>query len=104
MGRCARSACECGPLFGFLARVLGAHVLDIVVCEIAGLKRHCNPVHGRTFLRAKGRQSWARSATRPTIFGDSASLFELRMPGSALRKGITPCRTVMPRSIRKPRI
>src|SRR5215471_5716054 len=52
---------SCGPFFGFLARVLGAHMLDIVVCEIAGLKRHCNPVHGRTFLRAKS--AWCGNAS-----------------------------------------
>src|SRR5262249_61181643 len=52
---------SCSPLFSFLARVLGAHMLDIVVCEIAGLKRHCNPVHGRTFLRAK--RGWCRNAS-----------------------------------------
>src|SRR5262249_6570192 len=34
---------SCGPAFGFLARVLGAHVLDIVVCEIAGLEWPCGP-------------------------------------------------------------
>src|SRR5215831_5339259 len=52
---------SCGPAFGFLARVLGAHVLDIVVCEIAGLERHCNPVHGRALFCAKG--SWCRDAS-----------------------------------------
>src|SRR6202040_2343687 len=31
-------------------------------------------------------------------------VFELRISGSALRNGTTPCRTMMPRSIRKPRI
>ena len=50
------------------------------------------------------RQSWARSAIRRTILGESTSAFELRISGSALRKGITPWRTVMPRSIRNPRI
>src|SRR5262249_1333977 len=50
-----------GPSFGFLARVLGSPMLDIVVCEIAGLKRHCSPVHGRTFLGAKG--GWCRNAS-----------------------------------------
>src|SRR5262249_28200312 len=51
-----------GPAFGFLARVLGAHVLDIVICEIAVLKRHCNPVHAGSgaFLRAS---SWCRNAS-----------------------------------------
>jgi hypothetical protein len=49
-----------GPAFGFLARVLGAHVLDIVVCEIAGLERHCNPVHAGAFLCAKN--GWCRDA------------------------------------------
>src|SRR5262249_28265348 len=45
---------SCGPAFGFLARVLRAYVLDIVICEIAVLKRHCNPVHAGSgaFLRA----------------------------------------------------
>src|SRR5262249_21982394 len=38
---------SCGPTFGFLARVLGAHVFDIVICEIALLERHCNPVFAR---------------------------------------------------------
>src|SRR6516162_1333632 len=50
------------------------------------------------------RQSWISSALRLTILGDSAPVFKLRMSGSALRNGPTPCRTVMPRSIRKPRI
>src|SRR5262249_35554595 len=46
---------SCGPAFGFLARVLGAYVLDIVICEIAVLERHCNPVHAGSgaFLRTK---------------------------------------------------
>src|SRR5262249_36876677 len=46
----------------FLARVLGAYVLDIVICEIAVLKRHCNPVHAGSgaFLRAS---SWCRNAS-----------------------------------------
>src|SRR6476620_7127177 len=52
---------SCGPAFGFLARILGAHMLDIVVCKIAGLKRHCNPVHCRAFLRAKS--GWCRNAS-----------------------------------------
>jgi hypothetical protein len=47
------------------------------------------------------RQSWTSSAMRLTIRGDSASVFELRISGSALRNGTTPCRTVMPRSILK---
>jgi hypothetical protein len=34
---------------------------------------------------------------RLTILGDTAPVFELRMSGSALRNGTTPCRTVMPR-------
>jgi len=50
------------------------------------------------------RQSCIRSAMRLTILGESMLVFELRMSGSALRKGTTPCRTMMPRSIRKPRI
>jgi hypothetical protein len=41
---------------------------------------------------------------RLTILGESTSVFALRISGSALRRGTTPCRTVMPRSIRKPRI
>src|SRR5262245_34652600 len=36
---------SCGPAFSFLARFVGAYVLDIVVCEIALLERHCDPVH-----------------------------------------------------------
>src|SRR5262245_51310963 len=46
---------SCGPAFGFLARVLGAYVLDIVICEIAGFEGHCNPVHSGSgaFLRTK---------------------------------------------------
>src|SRR5262249_7968303 len=53
---------SCGPTFGFLARVLGAYVLDIVICEVAVLKRHCNPVHAGSgaFLRASG---WCRNAS-----------------------------------------
>src|SRR5262249_15250851 len=35
-------------------------MLDIFVCEFGGLRRHCNPSHGRTFLRAKG--GWCRNA------------------------------------------
>ena len=50
------------------------------------------------------RQSCISSAIRLTILGEGMSLLELRMSGSALRKGTTPCRTMMPRSIRKPRI
>src|SRR5262249_42415193 len=38
------------------------------------------------------RQSWTSSAMRLTIRGDSASVFELRISGSALRNGTTPCR------------
>src|SRR5499433_3608615 len=54
---------SCGPAFGFLARVLGTHMLDIVICEIAVLKRHCNPVHpgSRAFLRTK--RGWCRNAS-----------------------------------------
>src|SRR6516162_11944713 len=50
------------------------------------------------------RQSWTSSAMRLTILGDNAPVFKLRMSGNALRNGTTPCRTMMPRSIRKPRI
>jgi len=50
------------------------------------------------------RQSWTSSEMRLTIRGDNAPVFELRMSGNALRNGTTPCRTMMPRSIRKPRI
>jgi len=44
------------------------------------------------------------TGTRPILsngcyLGDSACVFELRISGSALRNGTTPCRTVMPRSI-----
>jgi hypothetical protein len=49
------------------------------------------------------RQSWTSSPMRLTILGDIAPVFELRMSGNALRNGTTPCRTMMPRSIRKPR-
>src|SRR6516165_7055729 len=42
------------------------------------------------------RQSWTSSAMRLTILGDSAPVFKLRMSGSALRNGTTPCRTVVP--------
>src|SRR6516225_3132624 len=52
---------SCGPAFGFLARVLGAYMLDIIVCEIAGLQRHSNPVHGRALFCAKS--SWCRDAS-----------------------------------------
>src|SRR5215831_4225621 len=53
---------SCGPAFGFLAGVLGAYMLDIVICKIAVLKRHCNPVHAGSgaFLRAS---SWCRNAS-----------------------------------------
>src|SRR5262249_11960651 len=62
------------------------------------LSRHrCNAL-------VQSTQSWTSSAMRLTILGDSASVFELRMSGNALRNGTTPCRTMMPRSIRKPRI
>jgi transposase len=36
------------------------------------------------------RQSWTRSAIRLTILGESTSALGLRIPGSALRNGITP--------------
>src|SRR5262245_38203415 len=36
-------------------------MLDIVVCEIAGLQRHSNPVHGRALFCAKS--SWCRDAS-----------------------------------------
>src|SRR6516162_8832370 len=36
-------------------------MLDIVVCEIAGLQRHGNPVHGRALFCAKS--SWCRDAS-----------------------------------------
>ena len=36
-----------------------------------------------------------------TILDEGMLVSELRMSGSALRKGTTPCRTMMPRSIRK---
>src|SRR5215813_3204352 len=52
---------SCGPAFGFLARVLGAYMLDIVVCEIAGLERHSNPVHGRALFC--GKSSWCRDTS-----------------------------------------
>jgi hypothetical protein len=57
-GRSGRARPVCsrlGPAFSLLARVLGAYVLDIVVCEVAGLERHCDPVHAGNgaFLRAK---------------------------------------------------
>jgi hypothetical protein len=53
---------------------------------------------------SKRRQSWISSPMRLIILGDSASDFELRISGSAFRKGMRPCRTVMPRSSRKPGI
>ena len=59
---------------------------------------------GMSMRSSSRRQSCIRSAMRLTIFGESMLVFELRMSGSALRKGTTPCRTMMPRSIRKPRI
>jgi hypothetical protein len=37
------------------------------------------------------RQSCARSAMRFTILGESTSVFALRISGSALRRGTTPC-------------
>ena len=48
------------------SRVLGAHVLDIVICEIAVLKRHCNPVHAGSgaFLRASGWYRYASGSCR----------------------------------------
>jgi hypothetical protein len=49
-----------GPAFGFLARVLGAHVLDIIVFEIAGFERHCNPVHAGSGHSLSG---WCRNAS-----------------------------------------
>jgi hypothetical protein len=36
-------------------------MLDIVVCEIAGLQRHGNPVHGRALFCAKS--TWCRDAS-----------------------------------------
>ena len=36
--------------------------------------------------------------------GERASAGELKTSGSTLRKGAGPCRTAMPRSMRKPRI
>src|SRR5215471_17021981 len=36
-------------------------MLDIIVCEIAGLQRHSNRVHGRALFCAKG--SWCRDAS-----------------------------------------
>jgi hypothetical protein len=41
---------------------------------------------------------------RRNMRGESASGGELKTSGKALRKGAGPCRTVMPRSMRKPRI
>src|SRR5262249_16712306 len=38
-----------------------AYMLDIVVCEIAGLQRHGNPVHGRALFCAES--SWCRDAS-----------------------------------------
>src|SRR5262249_10629834 len=54
---------SCVPALGFIARVLGAYWLDIVICEIAVLKRHCNPVHpgSGAFLRTK--RGWCRNAS-----------------------------------------
>ena len=59
---------------------------------------------GMSMRSSSRRQSCIRSAMRLTILDESMLVFELRMSGSALRKGTTPCRTMMPRSIRKPRI
>src|SRR6266478_1244729 len=39
------------------------------------------------------RQSCVRSAITPIILGESGPVCELRISGSALRKGTTPCRT-----------
>ena len=61
---CAASS-KLRPSLRFLARVLGAYVLDIVICEIAVLKRHCNPVHARSgafFAPAVGAAMLAAAA------------------------------------------
>ena len=50
------------------------------------------------------RQSPARSATMRTIRGERTSVRLARMSGSAWRRKRSPCRTMMPRSRRKPRI
>src|SRR5262245_14697401 len=51
--------------FGHLLKISDppaeAYMLDIVVCEIAGLQRHGNPVHGRALFCAKS--SWCRDAS-----------------------------------------
>jgi len=50
------------------------------------------------------RQSSARSLIRRTKRGERVCELGQRMSGNALRKGAGPCRTVTPRSIRKPLI
>ena len=50
------------------------------------------------------RQSLARSATMRPMRGDRTSVRLARMSGSAWRRYRSPCRTMMPRSRRKPRI
>ena len=50
------------------------------------------------------RQSLARSATMRTIRGERTSVRLAKMSGSAWRRKRSPCRTMMPRSRRKPRI
>ena len=47
---------------------------------------------GMSMRSSSRRQSCIRSAMRLTILGESMLVFELRMSGSALRKGTTPCR------------
>ena len=50
------------------------------------------------------RQSLARSATMRIMRGERTSVRLARMSGSAWRRKRSPCRTMMPRSRRKPRI
>ena len=45
---------------------------------------------GMSMRSSSRRQSCIRSAMKLTILGESMLVFELRMSGSALRKGTTP--------------
>src|SRR6478736_6611878 len=38
-------------------------MLDIVVCEIAGLERHCNPVHAGSGAFLCAKSGWCRNAS-----------------------------------------
>jgi hypothetical protein len=59
---------------------------------------------GASRRSSRRRQSPSSSPMRRSMRGEMASGGELKTSGSTLRKGTGPWRTVMPRSMRKPRI